>query len=140
VFNVVVGRGAWPDGARLREDLESVLADRLALGDRLAAKAKDYDGHRRPSAARPVVPQVTVVNEASASSSVVEVRAVDEVGLLHRVTGALFDCDLDVVSARVSTIGTEVIDAFYVRDARGAKVTEPGALAALEDAVRAVIV
>ncbi len=140
VFNVEVGRGAWPDGARLREDLESVLADRLALGDRLAAKAKDYDGHRRPSAARPVVPQVTVDNEASASSSVVEVRAVDEVGLLHRVTGALFDCDLDVVSARVSTIGTEVIDAFYVRDARGAKVTEPGALAALEDAVRAVIV
>jgi len=140
VFTVEVGRGSWPDSARLREDLEAVLADRLALGDRLAAKAKDYDGHRRPAAARPVVPQVTVDNTASASSSVVEVRAVDEVGLLHRVTGALFDCDLDVVSARVSTIGNEVVDAFYVRDAAGTKVTDPGALEALDRAVRAVIV
>ena len=32
-------------------------------------------------------------------------RAPDELGLLHRVTRALFDCDLNVVSARVSTIG-----------------------------------
>jgi len=139
VFTVEVGRGSWPDSARLREDLESVLADRLALGDRLAAKAKDYDRHRRPTAARPVVPQVTVDNEASASSSVVEVRALDEVGLLHRVTRALFDCDLDVVSARVSTIGNEVVDAFYVRDATGTKVTDPAALRDLERAVRAVI-
>ena len=69
----------------------------------------------------------------------VEVRAVDEVGLLHRVTRALFDCDLDVVSARVSTIGTEVVDAFYVRDADGGKVSDPAALADLEAAVRAVL-
>ncbi len=139
VFTVEVGRGSWPDSTRLREDLESVLDDRLALGDRLAAKAKDYDRHRPATTARPVVPQVSVDNEASASSSVVEVRAVDEVGLLHRVTRALFDCDLDVVSARVSTIGTEVVDAFYVRDADGGKVSDPAALADLEAAVRAVL-
>ena len=51
-------------------------------------------------------------------------RAVDELGLLHRVTRTLFDCDLDVVSARVSTVGDAVVDAFYVRDAAGQKVTD----------------
>ncbi|MGH9091970.1 MAG: HD domain-containing protein, partial [Acidimicrobiales bacterium] len=128
VFTVEVGRGSWPDSARLREDLEAVLADRLALGDRLAAKARDYAGRRRPQAARPTEPQVVADNEASATSTVVEVRAPDELGLLHRVTQALFDCDLDVVSARASTLGDAVVDAFYVRDAAGTKVTDRQAL------------
>lgn len=140
VFTVEVGRGSWPDSARLREDLEAVLADRLALGDRLAAKARDYAGRRRPQAARPTEPRVRADNEASATSTVVEVRAPDELGLLHRVTQALFDCDLDVVSARASTLGDAVVDAFYVRDAQGAKVTDREALALMErrlqDAIR----
>ncbi|HEY5244331.1 MAG TPA: ACT domain-containing protein, partial [Acidimicrobiales bacterium] len=128
VFTVEVGRSSWPDSAKLREDLEAVLADRLALTDRLEAKARDYANGRRPSAARPVDPHVLVSNEASATSTVVEIRAVDEIGLLHRVTRTLFDCDLDVVSARVSTFGDAVVDAFYVRDAAGQKVTDGRAL------------
>ncbi|HVX21591.1 MAG TPA: [protein-PII] uridylyltransferase [Acidimicrobiales bacterium] len=124
VFTVEVPRGAWPDSARLREDLEAVLSDRLALTDRLEAKARAYADGKRPSAARPVVPRVWVDNEASATSTVVEVRAANEVGLLNRVTRALFDCGLDVVSARVSTLGEAVVDAFYVRDESGGKVTD----------------
>jgi [protein-PII] uridylyltransferase len=87
--------------------------------------------------ARTNAPQVVADNDASASSTVLELRAPDEVGLLHRVTRALFDCDLDVVSARVSTIGSEVVDAFYVRTAGGEKVTDPSRLEAIEAAIRA---
>ena len=67
---------------------------------------------------------VSVDNDASASSTVLEVRAPDEVGLLHRITRSLFEADLDVVSARVSTLGELVVDAFYVREAGGEKVTD----------------
>ncbi len=137
VFTVEVPRGSWPDSARLREDLEAVLADRLVLHERLAARAADYAGGRRPWSARTITPQVTTDNEASASSTVLEIRARDEVGLLHRVTQALFDSTLDVVSARVSTIGHEVVDAFYVRTADGEKVTDPGQLRSVEAAVLA---
>jgi len=139
VFTVEVARGSWPDSTRLREDLDAVLSDRLALDDRLAAKAEAYAGRKRPTAAYPVVPNVTVDNAASATSTVIEIQATDELGLLHRVTSALFDCDLDVVSARVSTIGGAVVDAFYVRDASGAKVTDPGALELVERTLRAAI-
>jgi len=45
---------------------------------------------------------------------VVEVRAHDAIGLLHRLTRALADAGLDVRTARVSTLGAEVVDAFYV--------------------------
>jgi [protein-PII] uridylyltransferase len=137
VFTVEVPRGSWPDSARLREDLEAVLAERLELSDRLAARAAAYAGERRPSSADTARPQVVVDNDASGTSTVLELRAPDEIGLLHRVTRALFDAGLDVVSARVSTIGHEVVDAFYVRTAEGTKVTDPARLEAVEEAVRA---
>jgi len=139
VFAVEVGRGSWPDGTRLREDLDAVLSDRLALDERLAAKAAAYAGRQRPTAAHPVIPEVAVDNTASVTSTVVEIQATDELGLLHRVTRALFDCDLDVVSARVSTVGDAVVDAFYVRDASGAKVTDPGVLELVKRTLRAAI-
>ncbi|HXN60253.1 MAG TPA: hypothetical protein VN886_07335, partial [Acidimicrobiales bacterium] len=59
----------------------------------------------------------------------------DEIGFLHRITRALFEADLDVVSARVSTLGEMVVDAFYVRESNGSKVTEPGRLGVLTAAL-----
>ena len=61
-----------------------------------------------------MVPSALVDHEASRSATVIEVRALDAVGLLHRLTRVLADADLDVTHARVATIGQEVIDAFYV--------------------------
>jgi [protein-PII] uridylyltransferase len=135
VFTVEVARGRWPDTAKLREDLAAVLSDRLALAERLSERERVYP-LRRQSAAHLPGSDVTVDNEASASATVLEVRAPDEIGFLHRITRVLFDADLDVVSARVSTLGEMVVDAFYVRDADGAKVTEPGRLSAITAALQ----
>jgi [protein-PII] uridylyltransferase len=139
VFTVEAARGRWPDIGRLRADLDAVLAGRLVLDDRLAAKAAAYAGSRRPSSAWPNAPRVSVDNEASSSSTVLEVRAPDEVGLLHRVTRALFGCDLDVVSARASTLGDEVVDAFYVRSAGGTKLTDEKTLHTVQQSVREAV-
>jgi [protein-PII] uridylyltransferase len=127
IFTVEMGPRA-PTEERLREDLDAALTRRLALGDELDQKARAYASGRRPISARPVVPDVRIDNTASATATVIEVRAPDEIGLLHRVTRALFACDLNVVTARVSTVGGEVVDAFYVRDAEGAKLTDPAAI------------
>ncbi len=134
VFVVEVTPTRLPDVARLRGDLDAVLTGNLDLSGRLEAKARAYAGARRPSAPHPVVPSVSIDVEASRTSTVVEIRASDEIGLLYRVTRALFDCGLDVVSARVSTVGDAVVDAFYVRDVTGAKVTEAKDLALVEQA------
>ncbi len=76
-------------------------------------------------------------NNASATATVVEVRAEDVVGQLHRITQALVDCRLDVTSAKVSTFGSAVVDAFYVRGADGAKITDPALIDKLEHAIMA---
>jgi len=90
---------------------------------------------RRRAAAHLTASDVIVDNDASETATVLEVRAPDEIGLLHRITRALFDADLDVVSARVSTLGEMVVDAFYVRESGGGKVTDPSRLEEITSAV-----
>jgi [protein-PII] uridylyltransferase len=136
VFTVEVARGTWPDTAKLREDLSAVLADRVAIGELLSERERVYP-RRRGSAAHLPGSDVSVDIEASEKATVFEVRAPDEIGLLHRITLALFEEDLDVVSARVSTLGEMVVDAFYVRESNGAKVTDAGRLSAISGAIRA---
>jgi len=131
---VEVARGTWPDTARLRQDLAAVLSDPAAIDERLSARGRAYPAPRRSAAYVPGA-DVRVDNDASASATVLEVRAPDEVGLLHRITRVLFEASLDVVSARVSTLGELVVDAFYVREAKGTKVTDPDRLAQITNAI-----
>ena len=87
----------------MADELDAVLRGTFPLEERLAEQARAYAEGRRPVSPVPSTPDVTIDNEASAESTVIEVRAEDAVGLLHRVTAALFALDLDVVAARVST-------------------------------------
>ena len=134
VFTVEVARGTWPDTARLRQDLAAVVSDPVTLEERLSARSRVYPARRRSAAYVPGA-DVRVDNDASESATVVEVRAPDEIGLLHRITRVLFEASLDVVSARVSTLGELVVDAFYVREAMGAKVTDPDRLGQITAAI-----
>ena len=107
----------------------------LDVDAQLAARAHTYRNAGRVRVAQLVSTQVTVDNNASATATVVEVRAEDIVGQLHRITRALVECHLDVTSAKVSTFGSAVVDAFYVRGPDGQKLTEAAQIAAVERAV-----
>ena len=64
--------------------------------------------------------QVTVtdtVYDASSNATVIEVRAPDKIGILHRITKALGELGLDIRHAKIQTMGNEVVDTFYVRNA-----------------------
>ena len=113
-----------------------MLSDRLALGERLSERERIYP-LRRGSAAHLPGSDVTVDNEASDTATVLEIRALDEIGLLHRITRALFDAGLDVVSARVSTLGEMVVDAFYVQESGGSKVTDDSRLSEITQQIAA---
>ena len=56
-------------------------------------------------------------------------------GVLYRITRAFAELDLDIVSARVQTLGSDVVDAFYVRDVSGSKIVDVEHLAEIELAV-----
>ena len=58
---------------------------------------------------------------------------------LYRITRVLADLGLDIRSAKVTTVGHEVVDAFYVVDAAGAKVAGDDRVATIEGALRVVL-
>ena len=53
-----------------------------------------------------------------------EIRAHDAPALLHRVTKAIAAADVSVSAARVATLGSEVVDVFYLVDRDGAPLSE----------------
>jgi [protein-PII] uridylyltransferase len=138
VFEVEPAFDNPPDWEALRLDVDRALCGRLAVDARLSDRARAY-ARRRPAAARPAEPRVLFDNEASEAATVVEVRAPDAVGVLYRITRALAEVDLDVRRAKVSTMGHEVVDAFYVVDAAGRKVDDAEHLAEVERAVLAAL-
>ncbi len=111
VYRVAPRFGAMPDWSVVRADLRRAVDGALPLSERIAEREAAYAGRSAvPSAA----PTVALVDDASDTATVVEVRAPDAAGLLHRVTRALELCGLDVRTAHISTLGADVVDAFYV--------------------------
>jgi [protein-PII] uridylyltransferase len=110
VFRVSPRFGSMPDWSVVLGDLRHALDGSLPLEEKLAAREAAYP--------RPVVPvapsTVRLVDDASATSTVIEVRAPDELGVLHRICAVLAGHHLDVGSAHISTLGADVVDAFYV--------------------------
>ena len=107
---------------------------KIALHSRLAERRRTY-ARRTLTTGRVAPPTVLVDNEISQRSTVVEVRAPDSIGVLYKITHAIAELDLDIHSAKVQTLGDEVVDSFYVRDRSGAKVVDPDPLRELERAI-----
>jgi len=131
-FDVQGAFGDEPDWDRVRRHLDVALGsdDARAIDESVAHRARTYARRRLAAPAR-----VIADNDASARATVIEVRAPDDVGVLYRITKAIAAAGLDVRSARASTLGHEVVDAFYVVDATGNKVTDAARLDGLRDAI-----
>nr|WP_238992959.1 [protein-PII] uridylyltransferase [Jiangella aurantiaca] len=134
VWQVVARRGGGPDEVRLREDAARALGGSLDLGERLAARAAEWRG-RVIAHARP---RVELLRDVSADATVLEIRAHDEPGLLHRVATALSGPGVVIRSAVVGTLGSEAIDVFYLVDGAGAPLSAAAEETAV-DAARAAL-
>jgi [protein-PII] uridylyltransferase len=117
-FTVAPEYGDPPDADLVTSDLRRALEGRLDVAERLERRMRAH----RDSPVPVAPPKVTLVDDASQTATVIEVRAHDRPGLLWRIGRALGDCGLDVRAARVETLGAEAVDVFYVVDASGGPV------------------
>ena len=69
------------------------------------------------------LPQVACDNEASQTSTLIEVHAVDEPGLVYKIASALASLGLDIVCAKIATEKSDALDVFYVTDREGMKLS-----------------
>ncbi|MFC8791788.1 [protein-PII] uridylyltransferase [Streptomyces cinereoruber] len=110
-WRVAAEYGSLPEAARLRADLVRALDGSLDIPARLAEREAAYP-RRRGLTAPP--PRVTVAAADSRLATVIEVRAQDAPGLLHRIGRALEGAAVRVRSAHVSTLGANAVDTLYV--------------------------
>jgi [protein-PII] uridylyltransferase len=127
IGEVVTSATHW---ARTLEALRAVLTGEQRVETLLAQRR----AAGRP-APEPTPPRITLDNQVSDDSTVIEVKCPDRLGLLYLVTRTLSALALDIASARIATEIDQAFDAFYVNDAKGRKVDEPAAM----DAVRAAL-
>ena len=135
VFDVEAEFGDPPDATLVAADLRRMLQGRLDVEDRLDRRAQAS----RPRAATVPAPKVSLVDDASDTATVVEVRAHDAPGLLWRVGRALGECGLDVRAARVETLGAEAVDVFYVTDGEGKPLGDGDLRRTIVDSVLAAL-
>ncbi|MFE1950631.1 [protein-PII] uridylyltransferase [Streptomyces sp. NPDC059524] len=127
--------GSLPQAARLRADLVRALDGSLDIVSRLAER--DAAQPRRRGVVPPP-PRVTVAPAASRLATVIEVRAQDAPGLLHRIGRAFEAAGVRVRSAHASTLGANAVDAFYVTGPEGAPLP-PGEAAELARTLEAAL-
>jgi [protein-PII] uridylyltransferase len=107
---------------KIRVDLDNVVRGKL---DIQAA----VDGHiakwkRRKDAAIPVPLKVEFENDVSGDVTIIDIFALDEPGLLFKITRALSEEGLTIHRARISTEANRAIDSFDIQDRKGKKITD----------------
>ena len=134
------GGGAPAEPARLerlRNNLAQAFAGTLDVDEALRRRRRSARGRARALFA--VEPRVLIDNRASGHHTLVEVNGTDRVGLLFDVTRALSRLGLSIVTAHVATFGARAVDAFYVKDRFGLKVTHTAKIDALRARLLAVL-
>jgi [protein-PII] uridylyltransferase len=120
-----------PGRNRAAATVRGVLAGEISVEAGLHERRVAYGQGRREGADRI---QVRFAFDESAESTVVEVYAPDEIGLLATVAGVFGALGLDVTVAKVATTGELAVDVFYVRDGE-VKLTDPARIQELREAL-----
>ncbi|MFP5371775.1 MAG: ACT domain-containing protein, partial [Actinomycetes bacterium] len=120
VFAVRPRFGRAPVPEILADAVRAALDGTLPLAERLRQREADY----RQDGGRAAAPRISWHNSevSGAATGIVEVRAADRAGLLHRLTAAITGEGLDVTSARIETLGADAVDCFYVANPSGTPV------------------
>ncbi|MDO8307369.1 MAG: [protein-PII] uridylyltransferase [Actinomycetota bacterium] len=126
--------GDPPAVEQLSDDIRRAVDGTYDVAARLARRDADYA--RTPAVAYPE-PNVAVMGGTSATT-VLEVRAHDQPGLLYRVAQSVSAADVTIVGAKVSTLGSDAVDVFFVTDPQGNRLG-PDRAAALRTTVLAAL-
>ena len=120
--------------------VQDSVRGRVAIAARLSERMKTYalqSSQKFPD--RVVGTDVKIDNETSSTATVVEVSAPNGMGLLYQITRALSSLDLNILSAKVQTLGADVVDSFYVLDNEGKKIVDQTHAEEIREAVRHAI-
>lgn len=120
----------WQDVARsIRSVIQGVdRVEKILVEHRPPSYLRKRRGRKLPT-------RIEFDNAVSESRTVIDVSTEDRIGLLFRVTSCLAQQGVQIHSAKVATEEDRAIDAFYVTDIFGLKITDEPKLAAIKTAL-----
>jgi [protein-PII] uridylyltransferase len=125
--------------ARVEEQLRDAASGRLDVAELVEAwRARSPLKGRRSWGRGARGPSVRFDHEASATATVIEVKAQDRPGLAWTIADTLARLGLDISFAKVATAKALALDVFYVTDGRGRKL-EAESLPRVEAALLAAL-
>ncbi|MEX0999268.1 MAG: [protein-PII] uridylyltransferase [Thermodesulfobacteriota bacterium] len=107
---------------KLDNNLNGVLSGKLDLEKLVARRKKDRSLYGKTVPQYPT--RIEVDNEASDKATVIDVYTYDRGGLLYDITKTIRELNLSIGYAKISTKVDQVVDAFYVVDNKGKKITD----------------
>lgn len=117
--------------ARLCSLIEQSLSGQIDIGAEIAQAGFGHMPMRMRAIHVP--PRVVIDNGASNAYTVIEINGRDRPGLLHDVTAAMSEENLQIASAHITTYGVRAVDVFYVKDLFGLKITDKKRLEEIRD-------
>ena len=123
-----------PDWDAVRADLKRLLEGKMALSYRIAVHAASRRYAQLPLRKTPS--QVLIDNESNARYTILEVYTLDRAGLLYTITRTLFELQVRIFVAKITTKVDQVADVFYVRTSQGEKITDPDRIREIRNALR----
>jgi [protein-PII] uridylyltransferase len=83
----------------------------------------------------PADTRIEIDNDVAPQETVVDVITHDRQGLLYDISQTFFELGCTIDRAKITTYADRVIDAFYIRDAKGEKITARDRLRQLQEAI-----
>lgn len=125
--------------AKVEKHLQAALAGTYDVGagvERQLARAPRRSWRKTSRKLTP--PSVKFDSEASALSTVIEVRAEDQPGLAYKIANAIASLEFNITFAKITTEKSHALDVFYITDARGQKLDAAGMQAVEQALIRAL--
>src|SRR6185436_5070682 len=117
---------------RLETTLRDVLRGVIDVELLVERSARPWLRRRR---GRPIPTTIEIDNDVSDTYTVLDVTTGDRVGLLFTITNILYHQWVQIYLAKVTTMVTQALDAFYVTDFEGRKIEDPARLAEIRSAL-----
>jgi len=121
-----VDPGRWQ---KVEEDLKGAIEGRYDVAEAVARRLQKMPKRPRRRAPRASPSAVRFDSEASAASTVIEVRAEDQPGLAYCLAHTLATLRLNISFAKIATEKSHALDVFYVTGPDGQKLLPTDAAA-----------
>ncbi len=118
---------------KVDKNLGRVLDGDVKVDELVERRRRNYSSYGRKIPEYP--PEIVFDNDSSDKATVIEVYAHDREGLLYGITKTIAEMELSIDYAKISTRADQIADTFYVRDARGRKISGAKKLKQIEDSL-----